>query len=114
MLCELGYHDNLEDEAWITGNAEPIAAAITLSVCEYFGLPFLTPTERIGGTVSLESGALNLRAYPTLDAEILRRIPNGEHITVWGSYNGWLTAEYDGLFGFVRSEFVRLDGVTPR
>ena len=114
MLCELGYHDNLEDEAWITGNAEPIASALSLSVCEYFGLPFLTPTERIGGTVSLDSGALNLRAYPTLDAEDLRSIPNGERITVWGQYNGWYTAEYDGLFGFVRSEFVRLDGITPR
>ena len=114
VLCELGYHDNVKDEAWITGNAEPIAAALAESVCEYFGLPFLRPAERDGGTVSVTSGTLNLRAYPTLDAAVLRQIPNGERITIWGSYNGWYTAEYDGLFGFVRSEFVRLDGVTPR
>ncbi len=37
VLAELGYHDNLEDEAWITGNIEPIAAALVESVCEYFG-----------------------------------------------------------------------------
>ena len=70
MLAELGYHDNLEDEAWITGNIEPIAAALVESVCEYFGHPFLQPTERQEGTVVLTSGALNLRAAPSYDAPV--------------------------------------------
>lgn len=39
-LLELGYHDNLEDEAWIKSNVENIAKNLTKSLTEYFGLPY--------------------------------------------------------------------------
>ena len=117
VLAELGYHDNLEDEAWITGNIEPIAAALVESVCEYFGLPFLQPMERQEGTVVLTSGALNLRAAPSYDAPVYLQIPNGETVTVWGEYDNWYVVEYDGTFGYVRGEYLRLSGesvIQPR
>ena len=117
VLAELGYHDNLEDEAWITGNIEPIAAALVESVCEYFGLPFLQPMERQEGTVILTSGALNLRAAPSYDAPVYLQIPNGETVTVWGEYDNWYVVEYDGTFGYVRGEYLRLNGesvIQPR
>lgn len=41
VLLELGYHDNIEDEAWIKANIENIAENITLSLCEYFGVPYI-------------------------------------------------------------------------
>ena len=113
VLAELGYHDNLEDEAWITGNIEPIAAALVESVCEYFGLPFLQPMERQEGTVILTSGALNLRAAPSYDAPVYLQIPNGETVTVWGEYDNWYVVEYDGTFGYVRGESLRLNGESP-
>ena len=117
VLTELGYHDNLEDEAWITGNIEPIAAALVESVCEYFGLPFLQPMVRQEGTVVLTSGALNLRAAPSYDAPVYLQIPNGETVTVWGEYDNWYVVEYDGTFGYVRGEYLRLNGesvIQPR
>ncbi len=40
LLCELGYHDNVEDEKWIKANLEPIAKNLTESLCIYFGIPF--------------------------------------------------------------------------
>lgn len=40
VLCELGYHDNAEDERWIKDNLPEIAANLTESLCEYFGLPY--------------------------------------------------------------------------
>lgn len=37
VLCELGYHDNKEDERWIKRNVKEIADALSDSLCEYFG-----------------------------------------------------------------------------
>jgi N-acetylmuramoyl-L-alanine amidase len=40
VLCELGYHDNPEDEKWIKDNLSEIAASLTESLCEYFGIVY--------------------------------------------------------------------------
>jgi len=40
VLVELAYHDNPQDEVWITNNIEGIARNLAQSVCEYFGVPF--------------------------------------------------------------------------
>lgn len=41
VLAELGYHDNLEDEKWITSNIQNIAANLVESLCLYFGIPYV-------------------------------------------------------------------------
>lgn len=43
ILVEAGYHDNLEDATWITENIERIAQNLSLSVSQYFGVPFNFP-----------------------------------------------------------------------
>ena len=40
------------------------------------------------------------------------QIPNGETVTVWGEYDNWYVVEYDGTFGYVRGEYLRLAGET--
>lgn len=42
VLAELGYHDNVEDAQWIKDNITNIAASLTRSLCEYFGIPYIT------------------------------------------------------------------------
>lgn len=44
VFLELGYHDNVDDAAWIKNNLDSVARSIALSLTEYFGLPFLTPS----------------------------------------------------------------------
>ena len=78
VLAELGYDDNLEDEARITGNIEPIAAALVESVCEDFGLPFLEPMVRQEGTVVLDLRCAELRAAPSYDAPVDCVTPMGD------------------------------------
>lgn len=41
VLAELGYHDNVEDAQWIKDNITAIAANLTRSLCEYFGIPYI-------------------------------------------------------------------------
>jgi N-acetylmuramoyl-L-alanine amidase len=40
---EVAYHDNLEDANWIKNNVQPIARALSRSLAEYFGIPFVEP-----------------------------------------------------------------------
>ena len=108
VLAELGYHDNVLDESWLIGNLDAVAKALAESVTEYFGLPLLAPQMVRTGTVTLESGVLNLRDAPSTEAKILDQLPNGTRLNIWGSYNGWYTAEEDGTFGFVRSEYITI------
>ena len=106
VLAELGYHDNVEDADWLTGNLEEIAAALSEGVTEYFGLPFLTPSEPQTGIVTLSSGTLNLRSLPTTDAAVLAQLPNGATVTILGKFDEWYTVEYDGLHGFASSRYI--------
>ena len=56
-------------------------------------------------------------SFLTLDGEnaaharVLRLKP-GETVTVWGEYDNWYVVEYDGIFGYVRDEYLRLAGET--
>ena len=106
VLAELGYHDNVEDADWLTGNLEEIAAALSEGVTEYFGLPFLTPSEPRTGIVTLSSGTLNLRSLATTDAAVLAQLPNGATVTILGQFDEWYTVEYDGLHGFASSRYI--------
>lgn len=106
VLAELGYHDNVEDADWLIGNLEEIAAALSEGVTEYFGLPFLTPSEPRTGIVTLSSGTLNLRNLPTTDAAVLAQLPNGATVTILGQFDEWYTVEYDGLHGFASSRYI--------
>ena len=106
VLAELGYHDNVEDADWLSGNLEEIAAALSEGVTEYFGLPFLTPSEPRTGIVTLSSGTLNLRSLPTTDAAVLAQLPNGATVTILGQFDEWYTVEYDGLHGFASSRYI--------
>lgn len=106
VLAELGYHDNVEDADWLTGNLEKIAAALSEGVTEYFGLPFLTPSEPRTGIVTLSSGTLNLRSLPTTDAAVLAQLPTGATVTILGQFDEWYTVEYDGLHGFASSRYI--------
>ncbi|MDD5923248.1 MAG: N-acetylmuramoyl-L-alanine amidase [Clostridia bacterium] len=43
VLIEVAYHDNYEDAMWIRNNIQTMARNISLSVADYFGVPFVDP-----------------------------------------------------------------------
>ena len=107
VLAELGYHDNRADAEWIENNLEAIARSLTLSVTEYFGVPFLSPRPEREGVVSVNSGNLLLRGAPATTARILARMPNGAPVRILNSYDDWSVVDYDGLLGWAKSEYLR-------
>jgi len=109
VLCELGYHDNPDDESWLTGNLGEIAATVVKAVAEYFGVPFLRPAGEQAARVRLSFGALNLRELPDTGAAVLRQLPNGEEVALLGQYDDWRTVRCrDGLLGFARARYLQL------
>ena len=53
---------------------------------------------------------LNLREYPSYDADVLGIYYNGATCRVLGQENGWYQVEIDGMMGYFKEEFIRRTG----
>lgn len=108
VLCELGYHDNYADEAWLKNNLEAIARNITDSLCDYFGIPFIPAGAVRWGTVTTDGSNLNIRSYPSLAGKIIGTMPDGATVMIDGETNGWYVVSYNGITGYSSSEYITL------
>lgn len=108
VFIEFAYHDNLNDANWITNNINAIAENVVLSLTEYFGIPFVYPTEVRVGTVRTRGTALNIREKPSVSARIVGKAYNGTEITVTGETDGWYVVIYNGIYGYANKAFIEL------
>ena len=107
-LAEIGYHDNADDEKWLTGNLERIAQNLVLSLTDYFGIPYIPATDPFYGTVETAGSRLNLRDYPALTGTVLTQIPDQTQLIFYGETDGWFVTSWNGKTGYVSSEYIRL------
>ena len=108
VLCELGYHDNYADEAWLKNNLEAIARNIVNSLCDYFGIPFISAGAVLWGTVTTDGSNLNIRNYPSLSGSIIGSMPDGANVMINGETDGWYVVNYNGIIGYSSSQFITL------
>lgn len=108
VLLEIGYHDNPQDAAWITGNLDEIARNIVLSLTEYFGLPFLEPQTPRSAVVDVDWGYLNIRDRPDTSAAVLARAYDGARVTVLNQWQGWYLVRFNGISGWANGNFITL------
>lgn len=108
VFIELGYHDNRDDAVWITGNLEPVARSIVLSLTEYFGTPFLSPGPYREGVVDVNWGNLNLRDKPSVSSYVVAQAPGGARLTVINQYQDWYVVRYQGVVAWAYGDFVTL------
>ncbi len=110
VLAELGYHDNVEDEAWIKSNLSAIAKNLVESICDYFGIPFIEAGAVIQGVVITQDSGLNIRSYPSMEGRIIGSIPKDTVINIYGTFygaeNNWYVTNYNGIIGYVSADFV--------
>ena len=107
-FVELAYHDNVQDAMWIVQNLDPAARAIANGLTDYFGVPFATPViPPRTGTVTLTSGRLNVRSYPSINTPIVASLENGTEVTIVGEVGNWYTIERGELRGYVRKDYIR-------
>ncbi len=107
-FLELGYHDNRDDAAWIQSNLDAAARNIVLSLTEYFGIPFLTPTAPRNAVVDVSWGYLNIRSRPETSAPILAKAYDGAKLTVINQWQGWYLVRFDAAVGYASADFITL------
>ena len=107
VLLEIGYHDNYEDARWIESNITEIARNIVLSLTDYFGIPFIWPTDPWTGTVRAGGGTLNLRSRPSTNSSVVTSIPDGAQVQIYGEYEGWYVVRYGDYVGYASAQFIR-------
>lgn len=108
VLCELGYHDNYADEAWLKNNLENIARNIVRSLCDYFGIPFVEAGPVRWGTVTTDGSNLNIRSYPSLSGTVIGKMPDGAQVMINGITNGWYVVNYNGIIGYSSSQYITI------
>lgn len=108
VLIEVAYHDNLQDMTWIANNIDPIAKAISMSITEYFGVPFIEPQPVRKGIVTVSSGYLNIRSKPNLNSTVILRAPKGAEVYILGEWQGWYVVAYKGATGYASSRFITI------
>ena len=107
VLIEVAYHDNPEDAEWIRNNIEAMAANITYSLTEYFGIPFNTPQPIYTASVATRGSNLNVRYLPSTNSNIVGSIPNGAEVTVFATLPDWSLVNYNGTVGYVASRYLQ-------
>ena len=107
-LIEIGYHDNPMDAAWLTGNLDEIAVALSRAVTQYFGIPLLQPQGVQTGVVTTENTPLNVRGGPGDRFPILLRIPNGTPVEILNEYDGWYVVRVGNVIGYADAEYITL------
>lgn len=107
VLCEIGYHDNVDDVTWLKNNLNAIARNLVQSLCDYFGIPFVNAGPVFNGTVATDGSNLNLRDYPSTGGKIIGSIPDNARVTVYGDAgNGWYVVSYNGKTGYASGQFI--------
>jgi N-acetylmuramoyl-L-alanine amidase len=109
VLCEIGYHDNPEDAAWIRNNLNAIAMNLVESLCDDFGIPFVYAGPIRTGTVFAGGSNLNIRGYPSTSGRIIGSIPDGASVIVYGKTDNWYVIFYQGITGYVSGDFLSVD-----
>lgn len=106
VLVEIAYHDNPQDAEWIRDNIDAIGRNLVQGLCIYFGIPFIEAQPARTGTVSIQSGVLNLRSRPDPTAQVIATMPRGAAVTILGEWQGWYVIDYNGTIGYAASRYI--------
>ena len=106
VLVEIGYHDNYADAVWLEGHWNDIAQQLARALTEFFGLPFIYPSDPVQGTVAVNWGTLNLRSYPAPTGTIIANLPDGAQVTIYGEWQGWYVVHHEGRVGYAAAAYI--------
>ncbi len=109
ILAELGYHDNVSDEAWIKANIKPIAISLVQALADYFGIPFVEATPPRNGTVTTDGSNLNIRSLPSIAGSVIGSMPFNSSVIVLGDTGEWYVVDYNGTVGYSSKDFISIN-----
>ena len=107
-MIELAYHDNPDDAEWIRDNIGTIAQNLAVSVSDFLGIKENPPTPARTGIVTTQNSNLNIRSEPSVNAQVIGRIPNGSTIAILGNIDDWYLTKWNGVSGYVSAKYVQV------
>lgn len=122
VLMEIGYHDNLQDAAWIKSNIQNIAQNLAKGLCDYFKIPFKDVCLKAGQPIvnvqdvqlntyvrvcTKDGDNLNIRQNSNTGSAVIGQIPQGEKAIILEKLpNGWVRVRYNAVEGFASGNFL--------
>lgn len=84
-----------------------IAARMTAAVL--LAGTLIAPASALTGTVSTQNSQLRMRAEASAEGELVTKLNNGAQVEVLDTLEGWYQVSYEGLTGYVSSEYLKLE-----
>lgn len=66
-------------------------------------------TTALNGTVTTDSGGLNMRTGAGTNYNIIQEIPQNDTIYILGMGNNWYYISYNDSYGYVSADFVTIN-----
>lgn len=105
VTINTGFADNPEDMAWLRDNTDSIAQAIVLSLCEYFGIPFIGCENQTIGVANTDATIFD---KPALNARVLGNITENSKVKINSQWEDWYIIGENGKLGYVQTKFVNV------
>ncbi len=105
ITINAGFSGNAEDMAWLRDSTDSVAKAVVLSLCEYFGIPFIGCENRIMG---IATATATIFDKPSLNAEVLGNITENSKVKINSQWEDWYIVGENGKLGYVQTKFVNI------
>lgn len=97
-VISLGFNSNKKDLNWICGNIDKIAGIIAISICEFFGLPFVHSNMNKFGIVKTSTSAYS---RPIENSKLAFSCKQNKKIRICGQWENWYIVEENNIFGYI-------------
>ena len=99
----LGFNNNKKDLEWIRGNIDNISGIITISICEFFGLPFVHHKMNEFGILNTNT---NTYLRPSKNSKISFSCKQNKKIRICGQWENWYIVEESNIFGYIPTKYL--------
>lgn len=105
ITINTGFAGNPEDMAWLRDNTDSVAKAVVLSLCEYFGIPFIGCGNH---TIGIANTDATIFDKPSLNARVLGNITENSKVKINSQWEDWYIVGENGKLGYVQTKFVNV------
>ncbi|MCI9156214.1 MAG: SH3 domain-containing protein [Lawsonibacter sp.] len=84
-------------------------AAVRMTAVMLLVSTMLTPASALTGTVTTKNSQLRMRAEASNEGKLVTKLNNGVQVEVLDILEGWYQVSYEGLTGYVASEYMKLE-----
>lgn len=105
ITINMGFTENSEDMSWLRSSTDSVAKAVVLSLCEYFGIPFVGCDNQVMGTANADATIFD---KPSLNAKVLGNITANSKVKINSQWENWYIIGENGKLGYVQTKFVNV------